>query len=368
MSATPEPVTVVSLDLVVEQSGIAPEGALALKTAFAPFFAQAEEWRVKVGEVTDPKIARASRLTLKRIRVEAERTRNNLKEDSLKRGKAIDGLYNVIDYIVSPLEKRLLEIETAAERAEQARKMALCAERVTQLAAYGVNGGAYPLADMAEGDFWSLLENSKLAHEARAAAAAKAEADRIAAEKAAAEARAAKEKADAAERERLRQENEARRIENERLQKEAAAREEAARVEAARVAKAAKEAADRARRAREEVEAKAKAEREAAEAAAKVERERLAEIARVERVAREKLEAEAKAVRDREAARQAKEAEEAARAAAAPDKEKLRVFAELILAIELPEMTTTKGRAALAAINEEVIALAAFIRTKGGAL
>lgn len=96
--------------------------------------------------------------------------------------------------------------------------------------------------------------------------------------------------------------------------------------------------------------------------------ETLAEIARVERQAREKLEEEAKAARDREAVRQAREAEEAARAAAAPDREKLIAFAAMLDAIQLPEFETAQGRAAGTDIAIQLGDLTSLIRAKGVSL
>jgi len=325
------------LDVVATQSGVEPEGAIALKNAFSPFLAQAEEWRVKVAAVTDPKVARASRLVLKGIRVEADKTRKTLKEDSLRRGKAIDGMFNVIEFIVAPLEKQLFDIETAAERAEAARRAALNADRQNALAAYGLQlTGLDSLTDDA---FAHLLETTKAGHEAKIEAARKAEEARIAAEVELARVRAQKEEEARAERERLL-------AETVRLRAEAAAKEAAAKIERERIEK----------------------ERAAAESKARAEREASERKLRAEKAAREKLEAEARVVREREAARQEAEAKEAARIAAAPDKEKLNAFAALIETIEAPEMSTPKGKEAAAEAIRRVLSVAQWCRNAGGAL
>lgn len=356
------------LELVVATSGLDPAGALALKTEFTPFFVQAEEWSAKIATVTDPKIARASRLVLKGIRVEADHKRASLKETALGFCRTVEAAFNTIEARIKPMEATLLEIETAAERAEQARRDALKAEREKQLALYIPKLGLTGLGDMPDADFDALLSNLKVAHEAKIEAARRAEADRLAREQQEAVERAAKAKADAEERERLRIEYERELAENERLRKEAAAREESARIEREKAERARVAAAAKAKKEREAVEAKAAQERRMAEAAAKAERDRLADIARAEREARERLEAEAKAVRDREAARQAKEAEEAARAAAAPDREKLVAFALLLGSVELPEMTTAKGKAAVADIAQRLCDLTNLITGKASSL
>ena len=349
--------TAENLDIVVTQSGIEPDGALVLKNAFSPFLAQAEEWRVKVATVTDPLVARASRLTLKSIRVEAEKTRKKLKEDSVRRGKAIDGLYNVIEFVIAPLEKTLSDIETAAERAEAARRAALVADRTAKLSALGFDSFGMALADYSDERFAQLVETATLAHKAKLEAAAKAEAERVAAEKAAAEARAAKEKADAEERERVR-------IENERLKKEAAEREEAARQERLRLQAIAEVERQKAESARKEAEKAAKI---AAEKAAKEKAASEAKL-RAEREARAKLEAEAEAARKKEEKRKAGELAEIARAAAAPDREKLHALAELLRTIERPEASTRAGKEAIHAAMLLIRETAARIETKAQTL
>jgi hypothetical protein len=330
------------LEIVAKENGLDAGSALALTSAFAPFFMQAEDWRAKVETVTDPVIARSSRLLLKNIRVEAKHKHRELKEDSMRLGKAIDGLYNVVEFVIAPLEKKLSDIETAAERAELAQREALCTARTKQLLAYGVSGQFYALADMPADQFARLLSDTKTAHDARIAEKLRAENDRLEKEKAEAQARDAKAKADAEEYERTR-------LENERLRQEATAREEANRVD------------------REKLAAKAKAEALKVAEAAQKERARLQAIAETERKkaqaerdARAKIEADAQAERDRETARQNKEVEDAAKAAAAPDREKLHAFAALVRTIEIPEMSTKSGKVCSDKIKSMIESLAGY--------
>jgi hypothetical protein len=356
------------LEIVTDAQGITGDESLALTAHFAPFYAQAEEWRAKVATVTEPKVARASRLVLKGIRIEAKNTHEKLKERYLKTGRAIDGLFNVIKEHVEPLEKQLLEIETAAERAEEARKLKQKHDREVLLAPFKINTAFYNLAEMPADDFAQLLADQQAIADARAEAARKAEEKRIAEEKAAAEAKAAKEKADAEERERMR-------ADNERLKKEQAAAIEAAR-KAGEKARKEREAAEaklaeerrRAKEAADAAEAKARAEREAAEVIARKERAALEAKANAEREAREKLEREAKAAREKEAARHAAEAEEQRRAAAAPDREKLTAFAALVRTLEVPEMATPKGREIASDLRARVASFADVIDGRASTL
>lgn len=305
---------------VPDESSLAPETAQSLTAAFAPFFAKAEALRTRamaitvtsIGQVKEIKDARTTRLALKDIRVAAEKTRKSLKEDSLRKGKAIDGVYNILEYAIRPLEEHLEAQEKFAERLEQERKNALAADRSRQLQVYGVDPSLYDLGAMAEATFVQLLETNRLAHESRQEAQRKAEAERI-----------VREQAEAAERERMR-------AENERLKKEADAREAVLRAERVKAEAEAKAAADQARKEREALEAKAKAEREVAEAAAKVERE-----------AREKAEAELRARAEAEARAKAEQEEAARKAAAAPDKQKLADFAKMLHTMPMPGLTTS---------------------------
>lgn len=352
------------LDLVISTSGLADESALTIRTGFSPFFEQAVEWQAKIATVTDPKVARASRLCLKKIRVEASHKKDELKETVLKVGRAVDSAFKVIESTIAPMEDALEAVEKAAERAEQERKSKIKAEREALLQPYGVDTKFYALADMPAEAFGQLLANTKAAHEAKMEAARKAEAERI-----------AREKAEAAERERIR-------IENERLKREAAEREEAARVEREkaraereRMERERQQAEENARREREFIEAKAAEERRASEAAARAaaeqarkEREELEAKAKAERAAREKAEAEARAIKEAEAKRAAAEEAARKRAARAPDRDKFTAFASYIRGIKTPDATTPEGRAVAAEIAAQVEKFAGWIEQKAATL
>jgi hypothetical protein len=323
--------------------GLEPATAQSLREAFESFFTQADEWRNKALsiQITRPdqfremKLARETRLALREIRINAEKTRKRLKEDSLRKGKAIDGIYNMLAFAVEPLEKHLLEQEQFIQRIEEERKAKLKAQREAELAPLGVDVTLYQLGEMDEATFANLLETNRLAFAARQEAARKAEAERIERERIEAEERAKREAEAVAERERLRAENE--RLAREKAEAEAKAREEA-------------EAAENARR---EAEEKARQEREAAEAQAKAERE-----------ARERAEAELRA--RQEAERKAREeAEAAARAAAAaPDREKLAALAKAIRELPIPELDSETGKGITNLIREQGEKFARWIETQ----
>lgn len=340
----------------VSEAGLTTDGAASLQEGFAPHFVDFHELSTQAATIADnePKAARAMRLNLRKVRSSAEKTRKELKADSLRRGKAIDGLKHLLDYQLVPVENRMEEIEKAEERREAQRIADLKESRTAELSPFA-DPEYYALGVMPEEQWVELLAGARAAHEAKEAAAIAAEEKRIADERAAEEARVKREKEEAAERERIKLENEA-------LAKVAA--EEKAKREAAE-AKAEKER----KKAQAKVEAE-NAKRDAAEAA-----QRKAEAAKLK-----KLEDEAEYERKKaaEAHRlwyeaQAKKAEEMAAEAAkkkaaeaAPDIEKLSVLLHQVadMGRELPAMATDPGLSAINDIRVEVRNLYRYIAAK----
>lgn len=308
---------------VINESGVEQATAQYLQTSFMPFFEKAKEWndRAKTLVVTDVsqtremKMAREARLALREIRINADKVRKALKEDSIRYGRAVQGVYNVIEYLIVPTEKYLEDQEKFAEIQEAKRKAELSTIRGMEIQPYvefvpsGIN-----LGEMDEPDYKKLLNGAKMQMQAKLEAEAKAEAERI-----------AREKAEAEERERIRKENE-------KLKKEADERERIMAEE---------------RRKADEDRKKAEAERRAIEEKARIEREKIeAEKRKIEAELRAKAEAEAKA--KAEAERKAKEEEKAKlladrKAKAAPDREKLQLFANQLLSVECPELKTPEA-------------------------
>ncbi len=261
------------LQVIVKESGLEPSKAQVLLDNFSGYFKLAAEWeqKAKTLVVTDEsqwgemKMAREGRLFLREKRIAIENTRKKLKEQSLREGKAIDGIANVLKALIVPIEEHL----DAQEH---------------------------------------FIENKKKAEEE----ARRLEAEKVLREK--------------EEKERLEKEAEERRIreENERLKKEAEAREAAAKKEREaaerklakeRASAEAKLKAEREARERElaEERRKAEAERKAAEAKAQKEREAERKAAALE-AEKIRQEAAAKAKAEREAY-EAKIAEERRKAA-----------------------------------------------------
>lgn len=329
---------------VVETSGVEAQTATTLKEKFLPFFEQAEEWKRKAealvvtdaSQVHDMKMARTARLALKEIRVNADKTRKELKEDSLRYGKAVQGVYNVIEYLIAPIEKHLQEQEDFVAIAEAKRKAELKASREMELqpfaefVPFGLN-----LGEMSEEDYAKTLNGAKLQSQAKIEAEQKAEAERI-----------AKEKAEAEERERIK-------IENEKLKAEAEAKEKQLAEERAKAEAERKAIEEKARKEKAAADAKLKAEKEANE--------------KLQAEIRAKAEAEEKAKREAEAKAQAEmKAKELAdkKAKAAPDKAKLNDFAKMLDELALPELKSEEANKVLTDAKTLLAKVSTFIREK----
>lgn len=352
MEILPPEIKLAPLVLTLEP-GLEQDTQQSLLTAFQGFYQSADEWRAKAlsiqitrpDQIREMKLARETRLALREIRIKADKRRKEMKEDSLRRGKAIDGAFNMLAHAIEPLERHLLEQEQFIARMEEERKAKLKIEREDALRPF-TDVSLYQLGEMDEATFNQLLETNRLGYAARQEAAKKAEAERIERERIEAEERAKREAAEAAERARIKAENERLKAEREAAEIASKAEREAAQAEARRIA-------EETRKEREAIEAKAKAEREAAAAHARKERE-----------AREAAEAALKA-KEAEEQRKRDAALAAARAAAAaPDREKLMKLAADIRALDIPTLTTASGREIQDLIQTQVNKFAVWIENQ----
>lgn len=245
------------LAVIVNESGLNPTKAKYLLENFQEYFEIADDWEKKAkaivvtkdDQIAEMKMAREGRLFLREKRITIENARKKLKEESLREGKAIDGIANILKALIVPIEQYLDDQE-------------------------------------------HFIENKKKAEEA----ARKEEAERLLREKEEADrvAREEEQKRIAAENERLKAEAEARekKMEEERRAAEEAMRKEREAAEARlaeerkrereeaerRIAEERKIAAEKAAKEKAEAEARAKMEREELEARL-LEEKRLASMA-----------------------------------------------------------------------------------------
>lgn len=111
---------------------------------FSEFTSVAIEWNEKANAiiVTDEsqvdlmKQAREGRLLLKAKRIEIEKTRKSLKEQSLNEGRLIDSIAKTLTALVEPAEKHLELQERFAEIQDQKRKAELKAKRYELILPY----------------------------------------------------------------------------------------------------------------------------------------------------------------------------------------------------------------------------------------
>ena len=331
------------LELIVEKSGLDKQKQDYILERFQDFFKIASEWETtaksivvtRPDQVAEMKMAREGRLFLKGKRVEIEKGRKELKEQSLREGKTIDGIASTLKDLIEPIEDYLSEQERFVEIEEEKRKEALRIERTALLTPFNIDLTVYNLGEMKQEQFDGLLkaqteivENQK-----------KLEFERI-----------AKEKSEAEERERIRIENEKLRKEAERREKEIA--EERAKAEAERRAIEEKNRKDR-----EQAEAKAKKEREEAQKS-------LDEVHK----AKEKLEAELKAKAKKEEEERKEKIELEKRAKRAPEKVKLFALAVEIENIKLPDVSSDEAKKIIEDTKSLIIKLTTFIKQKAGTL
>lgn len=174
--------------LVIKESGLEQDTAQMITGKFAPFIAQLTQWTDKAKEivvtdesqVAEMRNARNTRLILKDIRVSADKVRKALKEDSIRYGKAVQGVYNMIEGLIAPTEEYLQKQEDFLKIKEQERKEALKAERQTELSPYsefvpiGID-----LGEMTDRDYGLVLTSAKMRYEQKIADDKKAEEERI---------------------------------------------------------------------------------------------------------------------------------------------------------------------------------------------
>ncbi len=279
------------LTITKELSGLDKGKAKQIEAVFAPMVKMLKKFEGAYDKIIALEMSRDTcikakrlRLDISKVRTDADKVRKVQKEEYLRAGNAIQGVYNILKFAVADKEEKLKNIETHYERIEEEKAKRLQVEREAELLKYDVDGGALALGDMDDVVWNNFLSGTKGNHEAVIAAEKKAEGERIAAERKEAE-----------EREKMR-------IENEQLKEEAAVATKA-KAEADRIAAAERQAQ----------EAKIREEREARE---KLEREIVDREVEAERIAKKEA--------DRKAAAEKK-------AQLAPDKEKLYIIAADLL-------------------------------------
>lgn len=294
-----------------------------------------------------------ARMEVRRVRIDLEKSRKSLVEDSVAFQRTVNAEAKRINGLIEPIESHLENQEAIVEREkerlhkiEEDRQREILTKRLNDLAAVGVAINPTLVQKMSEDEFARVLAEKTAEFEAEQqrkieeAARQEAERKRLAEERAAFESQKAE--LDRVERERQAV-IEAERKERERAEAEARAeiqrhqaelkaeRERLERLEFERLANE-----------RAEVQARERLEREAKAASERAERERVAEQERLQREAEQQKLIEAEK----------------------PDREKLRELAARLRTVGLLQLKTKNGVAclssALDSIGEAVAKLEAF--------
>jgi hypothetical protein len=120
------------LQVLVDESGLETTKAKLLLDKFSDYFEIASEWEKKAksiivtdeSQTEDMELAKTGRLFLKEKRIALEKTRKSLKEQSLREGKAIDGIANVLKSVIVPTEEYLKKQENFVALKEEAEREA----------------------------------------------------------------------------------------------------------------------------------------------------------------------------------------------------------------------------------------------------
>lgn len=177
------------LSQILDEQGVNLDNQKALVEAFGGPFQEVGEILatykdIEVTDVTQIKEmaqARELRLKLKNARTTVERKRKELKEESLKTGRAIDSVAKFVKSQIEPAEKYLEQQEKFKELKEAKKRAERLAER-TKLISELADTSLYDLENMEEQTFQDLLVKLKKERAEQIAAEKQAEAERRAAE------------------------------------------------------------------------------------------------------------------------------------------------------------------------------------------
>ena len=159
-----------------------------IREKFQDFTEAIEEWSKKANAivVTDEtqkelmSLAKEGRLLLKSKRIEVEKTRKSLKEQSLSEGRLIDSVAKYLTGLIEPAEKHLELQEKFVEIQDQNKRIKLKADRTELLQPYSsvINPASIQLDLITEEAFTTILNGAKFALQNKQAEALKAEEER----------------------------------------------------------------------------------------------------------------------------------------------------------------------------------------------
>lgn len=159
-----------------------------IKEKFQDFTQAIEEWSeranaIVVTDETQKELmveAREGRLLLKAKRIEVEKVRKSLKEQSLSEGRLIDSVAKYLTGLIEPAEKHLELQEKFIEIQEQNKRIQLKADRTKLLEPYKdvIDPDSIQLDLITEEAFTTILNGAKFAQENKKAEALRVEEER----------------------------------------------------------------------------------------------------------------------------------------------------------------------------------------------
>jgi hypothetical protein len=125
--------------------------------------------------------AREGRLLLKAKRIEVEKTRKSLKEQSLSEGRLIDSVAKYLTGLIEPAEKHLELQEKFIEIQEQNKRIQLKADRIELLLPYKdvIDPNSIQLDLITDEAFTTILNGAKFAQDNKKAEALRVEEERL---------------------------------------------------------------------------------------------------------------------------------------------------------------------------------------------
>jgi len=166
--------------------GLDPAKSAQIKKVFEPMVKMLEGFEGEFKKVTalemSPdkcKQAKRLRLDIAKVRIEADKVRKIQKEEYLRAGNAIQGVFNILKFAVVDKEEKLKDIELYYEKLEAEKIRQLQADREKELLKYEVDGSTMDLGNMLPEVWTNFLAGTKSNYEAVKEAERKAEEERI---------------------------------------------------------------------------------------------------------------------------------------------------------------------------------------------
>jgi hypothetical protein len=174
----------------LEHEQIPPSKAAMIESAFAPMVDMLKAFEKEYNEIVSKEMneyvchdARTLRLKMVKVRTGAKEIHKAQKEEVLRVGRAIDGVKNILEFAVTDKEKKLEEIENHYVNLVKAEQEVLRNERAEKLRPYGYDIGNTDLALMDANMFDAILVGAEKTYNDKIIADKKAEEERIALEK-----------------------------------------------------------------------------------------------------------------------------------------------------------------------------------------